>query len=413
MHESTITSKLWNGDPSEFPNWIVKLNTELQRQGCSNIIITPGNVGHVALEIDPVAPMAMVPGFGGMVAADPRTLDRYDDTCRRNRESNRKLQLTSSKGCGIIYETLGTVAMEAVEHIRDDATLTDKEKGERIIPALQAFFVGNSAMVRKELSAKLEAIPEIRDCVSAREAIKTIDQVNAQLALQVNPLTGLANHFMAPDGDKIEQYLERLTGSDLFEKSKDFLERKRDDDELIWNQLQAQFYTRCRIIELNEKGQNLRVSQVKKNIDEEEIERRIAAGVAEGIKQAAGYGSNSRDSRDGRGRDNSRESSRGRDSWRRQDSDHGRGHRSDRRDNSRGREDGRFGRDNYQGREDYRQRRENSRDRGDYRRGESQGQENYRRRDGSHSRERKSYSERRDRDDTKQGSSSSSKKRET
>ena len=44
---------------------------------------------------------------------------------------------------------------------------------------------------------------------------------------------------------------------------------------------------------------------------------------------------------------------------------------------------------------------------------ESQGQENYRRRDGSHSRERKSYSERRDRDDTKQGSSSSSKKRDT
>ena len=158
MHESTI-SKLWNGDPTEFPNWIVKITTELQRQGCSNIIITPGNVGHVALEIDPVAPMAMVPGFGGMVAADPRTLDRYDDTCRRNRESNRKLQLTSSKGCGIIYESLGTVAMEAVEHIRDDATLTDKEKGERIIPALQAFFVGNSAVVRKELSAKLEAIP--------------------------------------------------------------------------------------------------------------------------------------------------------------------------------------------------------------------------------------------------------------
>jgi hypothetical protein len=59
--------------------------------------------------------------------------------------------------------------MTAVEHIRDDATLTDKEKGERIIPALQAFFVGNSAVVRKELSAKLEAIPEIRDCVSARE----------------------------------------------------------------------------------------------------------------------------------------------------------------------------------------------------------------------------------------------------
>ena len=67
MHESTITSKLWNGDPAEFPNWIVKLNAELQRQGCSNIIITPGNVGHVALEIDPA--MAMVPGFGGMVAA--------------------------------------------------------------------------------------------------------------------------------------------------------------------------------------------------------------------------------------------------------------------------------------------------------------------------------------------------------
>ena len=111
MHESTITSKLWNGDPAEFPNWIVKLNTELQRQGCSNIIITPGNVGHVALEIDPVAPMAMVPGFGGMVAADPRTLERFDDTCRRNRESNRKLQLTSSKGCGIMYNTLGLVAM--------------------------------------------------------------------------------------------------------------------------------------------------------------------------------------------------------------------------------------------------------------------------------------------------------------
>jgi hypothetical protein len=53
------------------------------------------------------------------------------------------------------------------------------------------------------------------------------------------------------------------------------------------------------------------------------------------------------------------------------------------------------------------------RDRSDYRRGESQGQENYRRRDESHSRERKSYSERRDRDDTKQGSSSSSKKRDT
>ena len=65
------------------------------------------------------------------------------------------------------------------------------------------------------------------------------------------------------------------------------------------------------------------------------------------------------------------------------------------------------------GREDNRQRRDYSRDRGGYRRGESQGQENYRRRDGSHSRERKSYSERRDRDDTKQGSSSSSKKRDT
>jgi hypothetical protein len=119
---------------------------------------------------------------------------------------------------------------------------------------LQAFFVGNSAVVRKEfLSAKLEAIPEIRDCVSAREAIKTIDQVNAQLALQVNPLTGLANHFMAPDGDKIEQYLERLTGSDLFEKSIDFLERKRDDADLTWNQLKAEIYTRCRNVELKEK----------------------------------------------------------------------------------------------------------------------------------------------------------------
>ena len=100
--------------------------------------------------------------------------------------------------------------MTAAEHIRNDATLTDKEEAEGIIRVLRAFFVGNSAVVRKELSAKLDAIPEIRDYVSEREAISTIDQVNAQLALQVNPLTALANHFMAPDGDKIEQYLERL-----------------------------------------------------------------------------------------------------------------------------------------------------------------------------------------------------------
>ena len=70
-----------------------------------------------------------------------------------------------------------------------------------------------------------------------------------------------------------------------------------------WDQLKTEIY------QLKEKGQNLRVSQVKKYVDEEDIERRIAEGVAEGIKQAAGYGSKSRDYRDGRGRDNSRESS--------------------------------------------------------------------------------------------------------
>ena len=94
MHESTI-SKLWNGDATDFPNWLVRLNKELQRQECSFIINTPGSVGHVPLEIDPAAPMAMVPGFGGMVAVDPRVRERYEDTCRRNRESNRKLQSAS------------------------------------------------------------------------------------------------------------------------------------------------------------------------------------------------------------------------------------------------------------------------------------------------------------------------------
>jgi hypothetical protein len=409
MHESTI-SKLWNGDATDFPNWLVRLNKELQRQECSFIINTPGSVGHVPLEIDPAAPMAMVPGFGGMVAVDPRVRERYEDTCRRNRESNRKLQSASSKGCGIIYDMLGEVAMTAVENIRDDTTLTDKQKGERIIPALQAFFVGNSAVVRKEMFAKLEAIREVRDCVTAREAIKTIDQVNAQLALQVNALTGLADHFMQPDADKIEKYLELLQGSSVFEKSIDFLERKRDDDDLTWDQLKAEIHKQCRNIDLKEKGQNLKVSQVKTRVGEEEIERRIAEGVAEGIKQAAGY----RDSRDGRGRDNSRESSRGRDSWRRKESDYGRGSRNDRRDDSRGKEYGRFGRDNSRGREDNRQQRDYSRDRGDYRREESHGQGYYRRRDGSRSRERNSYNERKDRDDTRQASSSSSsKKRDT
>ena len=60
---------------------------------------------------------------------------------------------------------------------------------------------------------KLKAIREITHCVTAREAVKTIDQANTQLALQVNALTGLADHFMQQDVDKFgENYLQILGG---------------------------------------------------------------------------------------------------------------------------------------------------------------------------------------------------------
>ena len=77
---------------------------------------------------------------------------------------------------------------------------------------------------------------------------------------------------MQPDADKIEKYLELLQGSSVFEKSIDFLERKRDDDDLTWDQLKAEIHKQCRNIDLKEKGQNLKVSQVKTRVDEEEIE---------------------------------------------------------------------------------------------------------------------------------------------
>ena len=337
------SSKLWNGDISKWPSFKTDVQMALQREKCGSIIIPFGSRGHVAAIVDrPFPPIQYLGPDGVPIYTQRAVFDSHFEHCRKNAEENQKYEEKCGVGLAAIYGMLGPDAIRKIKHIRDDDQVSDRQKAEWIMPALEAAFVGHTAAVRTEIKNGMTELGEITSTESALTAIETIDDANVLLARHINPVNGQANYFQDNDADKIDKFLNLLNGGvgSLFFDAKAHLTRARDSPAgLTWAALVTEIERTCDNIRtdgLKESAKGNRISQVNHQ------GKTYADGMEDGRKAAAAERGNSRD-RGGRererstsrygDRDRSRERGSGRDDYRgRRESSYGRQGDEHRRD---------------------------------------------------------------------------------
>jgi hypothetical protein len=370
------SSKLWNGEVSKWPGFVTDVQMALKREKCGSIIIPFGSTGHVAAIVDRAfPPMQYLAPNGDLLYTQRAVFDSHIESCRKNAEENQKYEEKCGVGLATIYGMLGPDAIRKIKHIRDDEIVSDRQKAEWIMPALEAAFVGHTAAVRTEIKSGMSELAEITSTEAALTAIETIDDANRLLARHINPANGQANYFQDNDADKIDKFLNLLQGGSgsLFYDAKLHLVRARDSaGGLTWAALVREIERVCD----NVRTEGLKES-AKRSVSKVHQEKSYADGLEDGRKAAAAEQRNSRD-RGGRererstyrygSRDNSRERGGGRDDY-----------RSRRESSADKQSDGRDGGNFRYGRHDGGEKRDRTRDR-EY----SQGRDShYRRRDNS------------------------------
>ena len=279
----SLKSSIWDGEVGLYPAYKVELMASLNRESCGFAIIPAGIIGYMPLRIDPLYPGFETRGVDGVNRRTTQEqFDKHIEKCRKNTEARGKDDEKFAKAFTMVLDSLGKDATRKIKHIRDDITLSYREKAQSIIPALENAFFPHSANVRTELKQKIEDLQDIDSRETALKAIEVIDDVNREIAKHINPATGHAQHFQQNDADKIEKYLNLLQGGygTLFHDAKVYLVRSNDAGQLTWALLTAEIERTCDNIKSDEQKASVRkVSQVS-------IGKSYEDGLREGFERS-------------------------------------------------------------------------------------------------------------------------------